>query len=144
MCKVNKLAYNESLLWSMHLPPHTPPGPSLLSHWEKSKSGLLPYQGKWKWKSLSASDSLHPHGLYSHWNSPGQNPGVDSLSLRQGIFPTQGLNSGLQNCRWILTSWDTRKPLSGKKTEKLHIQGHFWYTSVQRCFILCQGQSYTA
>ena len=36
------------------------------------------------------SDSLQPHGLYSPWNSPGQNTGVRSLSLLQGIFPTQG------------------------------------------------------
>ena len=40
------------------------------------------------------SDSLWPHGLYSSWNSPGQNTGVGSLSLLQGIFPTQGLNPG--------------------------------------------------
>ena len=30
-------------------------------------------------------------GLYSPWNSPGQNVGVGSLSLLQGIFPTQDL-----------------------------------------------------
>ena len=47
-------------------------------------------------------DSFRPHGLYSLWNSPGQNTGVGSLSLLQGIFPTQGLNSGLPHCRWIL------------------------------------------
>ena len=41
------------------------------------------------------SDSLRPHGLYSLWNSPGQNPGVGSPSLLQGIFPTQGSNPGL-------------------------------------------------
>ena len=39
---------------------------------------------------------------YSPWNSPGQNTGVGSLSLLQGIFPTQGLNPGLLHCRWIL------------------------------------------
>ena len=43
-----------------------------------------------------------PIRLYSPWNSPGQNTGVDSLSLLQGIFPTQGLNSGLPHCRQIL------------------------------------------
>ena len=48
------------------------------------------------------SDSLWSHGLYSPWNSPGQNTGVGSLSLLQGIFPTQGLNPGLLGCRWIL------------------------------------------
>ena len=36
------------------------------------------------------------------WNFPGQNTGVGSLSLLQGIFPTQGLNPGLPHCRWIL------------------------------------------
>ena len=36
------------------------------------------------------------------WNSLGQNTGVDSLSLLQGIFPTQELNQSLLHCRWIL------------------------------------------
>ena len=48
------------------------------------------------------SDSLRPHGLYSPWNSPGQNTGVGSLSLLQGIFPTQGSNPGPLYCRQIL------------------------------------------
>ena len=48
------------------------------------------------------SDFLWPHGPYSPWNSPGQHTGVGSLSLLQGIFPTQGLNPGLPHCRWIL------------------------------------------
>ena len=47
-------------------------------------------------------DSLRPHGLYSPWNYPGQNTGVGSLSLLQGILPTQGWNPGLLHCRWIL------------------------------------------
>ena len=48
------------------------------------------------------SDSLWPQGLYSPWNSPGQNIGVGSHSLLQGIFPTQGSNPGLSHCRLIL------------------------------------------
>ena len=40
--------------------------------------------------------------LYSPWNSPGQNTGVGSLSLLQGIFLTQGSNSGLPHCGQIL------------------------------------------
>ena len=47
-------------------------------------------------------NSWQPIGLYSPWNSPGQNTGVDSPSLLQGNFPTQGSNPGLPNCRWIL------------------------------------------
>ena len=48
------------------------------------------------------SHSLRPYGLYSPWNSPGQNTGVGSLSLLQGVFPTQQSNSGLSHCRQIL------------------------------------------
>ena len=57
---------------------------------------------KWKWKSLSHIWLLATHELYSPWNSPGQNTGVGSLSLLQGIFPTQGSNPGLPHCKWIL------------------------------------------
>ena len=48
------------------------------------------------------SDSLRPHGVYSPWNSPGQNTGVGSLALLQRIFPTQGSNPGLPHCRRIV------------------------------------------
>ena len=83
--------------------------------------GDLPNLGIWPWspagrhftiwatreslKSESCSvmlDSLWPHGLYSPWNSPGQNTGAGSSSLLQGIFPIQGLNPGLPHCRQIL------------------------------------------
>ena len=43
-----------------------------------------------------------PWTVYSPWNSPGQNIGVGSLSLLQGIFPTQGSNPGPLYCRRIL------------------------------------------
>ena len=48
------------------------------------------------------SNSLRPHGLYSSWNSPGQNTRVCSCSPLQGIFPTQRSNPGLPHCRRIL------------------------------------------
>ena len=57
---------------------------------------------KWSESRSVGSNSLWPHGLYSRWNSPGQNTGVGSLSLLQGIFPTQGSNPGLPHCRRIL------------------------------------------
>ena len=56
-------------------------------------------------ESESHSDvsySWQPHGLYSPWNSSGQNTGVGSLFLLQWIFPTQGSNTGLLHCRQIL------------------------------------------
>ena len=47
------------------------------------------------------SDSLRPHGLQSmEFSRPEYWSG--SLSLLQGIFPTQGSNPGLPHCRWIL------------------------------------------
>ena len=48
------------------------------------------------------ADSLRPQGPYSPWNSPGQNAGVPSLPLLQGVFPSQGSNPGLPHCRQIL------------------------------------------
>ena len=59
-----------------------------------------------------ASDSLCLHGLYSSWNSPGQNIGVGSLSLLQGIVPTQGWNPGLPHCRQILYLLSHKESLS--------------------------------
>ena len=44
-------------------------------------------------------------GLDSPWNSPGQNTGVGSLSLLQGIFPTQASCIAGR----FLTSWATRE-----------------------------------
>ena len=49
-----------------------------------------------KWKSVSHV------WLFATQNSPGQNTGVGSLSLLQGIFPTQELNPGFPHCRGIL------------------------------------------
>ena len=58
------------------------------------------------------SDSLRPQGLYSPWSSPGQNTGVGSGSLLQGIFLTQESNQGLLHCRQILyqLSYERRSP----------------------------------
>ena len=57
----------------------------------------------WWSESISVlSDSLRPRGLYSPWNFPGQNTGVSSLFLLQGIFPTQGSNPGLPHCKRII------------------------------------------
>ena len=67
----------------------------------------LSYQGSLKFESESespsvVSNSLRPHRLYSPRNSPGQNTGVGSLSLLQGIVPTQGSNPGLLDCMRIV------------------------------------------
>ena len=43
-----------------------------------------------------------PPGSSVLGDSPGKNTGVGDHALLQGIFPTQGLNPGLQYCRQIL------------------------------------------
>ena len=63
------------------------------------------------------SNSLWSHGLYSSWNSPGQNTRVGSLSLLWGIVPTQVSNSGLPHCRQILYQ------LSHKRSPKFPPKG---------------------
>ena len=68
---------------------HTPQKSQLITDCKSESHSVMP-------------NSLPPHGLYSPWNSPGQNAGVGSRSLLQGIFPTQESNPGLPHCRQIL------------------------------------------
>ena len=77
------------------------------------------------------SDSLRPRELYTPWNSPGQNTGVDSLSLLQGIFPTQGPNPGLLHCRRILYQLSYQ----GSPGEALLLKKPvFWYGKIEVYF----------
>ena len=48
------------------------------------------------------SPALQVDSLQSEPPGKPMNTGVGSLSLLQGIFPTQGSNPGLLCCRWIL------------------------------------------
>ena len=64
--------------------------------------------GLWKWKLLSCV-WLFVTPWHSPWNPPGQNTGVGSLSLLQGIFPPQRSNPGLPHCGWILNQLSHQK-----------------------------------
>ena len=110
----------------LHMSPgsrvHAPQLQSLLS-----RACALQQEKPWQWeaplpaarRSLWAATKTHcevkwkllclvwlfatPRTIHtSRWNSPGKNTGVGSLSLLQGIFPTQGSNPGLRYYRWIL------------------------------------------
>ena len=61
----------------------------------------IPYLLRWV-KVAQSYPILRPHGLYSPWNSLGQNARVGSLSLLQWMLVTQESNWGLLHCRWIL------------------------------------------
>ena len=96
-----------------------------------------PFTIKWSESHSVVSDSLWPHGLYSAWNSPGQNTGVGTLSLLQGIFPTQGLNPGLPPCRRLLYQlsykrspiYDKNPPESRHRRDiPQHNKSHIWQT----------------
>ena len=67
------------------------------------------------------SDSLRPHRLYSPWNSPGQNAGVGSCSLLQGIFPTRDWTQVSSIAGGFFTSWATREAQSPNKEQLTHI-----------------------
>ena len=69
---------------------------------------------------MSESRSVVSHSsatwIYRPWYSPGLNTGVDSFSLLQGIFPTQGFNPGLRHCRGIIY----RLSYQGSPTQLIH------------------------
>ena len=71
----------------------------------QSIHSLRIYRKEERESRLVVSDSLWPHGLYSPWNSPGQNTGLGSLSVLQGIFPTQVSRTASR----FFTSWATRE-----------------------------------
>ena len=73
---------------------------------------LFQHQGIFQWVS-SLHQVAEVLGFHSPWNSLGQNTGVGSLSLLQGIFPTQGWSPGLLWCRWIL--YQPREALASLK-----------------------------
>ena len=86
---------NAQQLVNVYVKCDTPLQGHLTKQWERMSG--------WVGQSRSVeSNSLRPQGLYSPWNSPGQNTKAGSLFLLQGIFPTQGLNPGLPHCRQIL------------------------------------------
>ena len=75
----------------------------LLMRWRPYEQNLRCPGEEGRWKLLSRVQLfVIPWTIYSPWNSPGQNTGVGSLSLLQGIFPTQGSNPDLPHCRQIL------------------------------------------
>ena len=70
------------------------------------------------WLASVVSNFMQPHdcsapGSSVHGESPGRNTRVGCHALFQGIFPTQGLNSGLPHCRILLP---TEPPGTPKNT----------------------------
>ena len=88
---------------------------------EASQSGLEPRSPALQADSLPAEPQGKP-----------KNIGVGSLSLLQGIFPTQESNQGLLHCRWILYQ------LSYQGSEKISCVGRKFFTTSA-----CKNQRYS-
>ena len=72
--------------------------------WKRTEIILSSLKWKWKWSHSVVSNSLSPHGLKPTmllypWDFPGKSTGVGCHFLLQSIFPTQGSNLGLPDCR---------------------------------------------
>ena len=76
------------------------------SQWIQSTFTHLPYSctmlSLQSWPTFCHPTDCNPPGTSVHGDSPGKNTGVSSLSLLQGIYPTQKLNWRLPRCRQIL------------------------------------------
>ena len=68
-----------------------------------NKTSQLPIGSEWsEWKSLSRVRLFVTPGTKQSIEFSRPEYWMDSLSLLQGIFPTQASNPGLPHCRWIL------------------------------------------
>ena len=83
--------------------------PSLTSLDDKSAGSIYIPTNRESASRSVVSDSLWPHGLYSPWNSLGQNTGAGSLSLLQGIFLTRDWTQVSCIAGGFFTSWATRE-----------------------------------
>ena len=63
-----------------------------------------------EWNSV-VSDSLQPRGLYSSWNSPGQNTGVGSCSFSRGSSQPRD-QTQVSHIAQFFTSWATKETQS--------------------------------
>ena len=88
--------------------------------------------------ALLQSHGLQPARLLCLWNSPGQNTGVVSHSLLQGMLQTQGSNPDLLHCTWTLYH------LSHHRSLYLYVCMKWSEVKVaQLCPTLCDPMDYT-
>ena len=83
--------------------------------------GLGRSPGEGEGYQLQYSDLENSMDCIVHGVAKSQNTGVASLSLLQGIFPTQGSNPGLLHCRQILYQLTTREAQDCKQGVKKYL-----------------------
>ena len=92
---------------------------------------------KWKLNCSVVSYSLWPHGLYSPWNSPGQNTVMGNLSLLQGILPNPGIEPRFPALQMdSLPAEPQVKPGTGKGFNKIFVEfnHHHWNKSLMSTY----------
>ena len=99
-------------------------------------------QSRTRLKQLSSSSSVYLRKKYRPWNSLGQNTGVSSLSLLQGIFSTQGSNPGLLHCRRILPAEPPAKPKNTGVGSLFLPQGIFLIQELNQGLLHCRWIHY--
>ena len=101
---------------------------------------LRPYS-HWQWKLLSHVWLFAIHGLYSPWNSPGQNTGVGSLSLLQGIVPPWDWNQVSRTAGGFFTSWATVQFSSVQSLSRVQLFATPWIAAHQASLSITSSQS---
>ena len=149
MAKVHQdcsLALRELLLvtnlpryFPVSFPRKTEGGPKGTPSSNYSHTGLRPENSKSESGSVM-SDSLWPQGLYSPWNSPGQNTGVGSISLLQGSSQPRNRIQVFCIAGGFFTSWAT-----GEAWKKQNLLLLPWYLNrkiytLLHSFKYCIGQ----
>ena len=82
-----------------------------------------PQRKMWKWNLLTGGWFFATPWTIQSMDSLGQNTGLSSCSLLQGIVPTQGINPGLPYCRQLSLPTETPgKPKEGWAPKNWH----FW------------------
>ena len=83
-------------------------------------------------KSLSHANAFRLHGLSSPRISPGRNTGAGSLSLFQGVFPTQRCSLSLLQVIFPTREWNPRLPYCGRilTSRATRESGEYWSLSL--------------
>ena len=88
------------------------------------------------------SDSLRHHGLYSPWNSPGQNTGVEKywifFPFSRGSSQPRDRTHVSHTAGGFFTSWVTRKPKNTGVGNLCLLQGIFPTQESNRCLLHCR------
>ena len=75
------------------------------------------------------SDSLWPHGLYSPWNSPGQNSGVVAFPVSREFSQPWGGTQVSRIAGGFFTSWASREA----SVQHFNLQSILWSYKIRSC-----------